>query len=54
VVLDAGNAIEALRLRPARLAVVSKGKIVSTQPRGDATLSLPGRPESGNRRHKLS
>ncbi|WP_370213067.1 amidohydrolase family protein [Roseovarius sp.] len=54
VVLDAGNAIEALRLRPARLAVVSKGKIVSTQPRGDATLSLPGRPKSGNRRHKLS
>jgi cytosine/creatinine deaminase len=44
--------VEALRLRPARLAVVSKGRVVSRQPRGDARLTLPGRPERLNRRHR--
>jgi cytosine/creatinine deaminase len=52
VVLDAGDPVEALRLRPARLAVVSKGRVVSRQPRGDARLTLPGRPERLNRRHR--
>jgi cytosine/creatinine deaminase len=52
VVLDAGDPVEALRLRPARLAVVSKGRVVSRQPRGDARLTLPGRPERPNRRHR--
>ncbi|SHM49870.1 cytosine deaminase [Roseovarius litoreus] len=51
VVLDAGNPIEALRLRPARLAVISKGKVVSRMPREDAGLSLPGRPDTVRRRH---
>jgi cytosine deaminase len=51
VVLDAGNPIEALRLRPARLAVISKGKLVSRMPREDAGLSLPGRPDTVRRRH---
>lgn len=51
VVLDAQNPIEALRLRPARLAVISKGKIISRQSRGDASLTLPGRPRSVRRRH---
>ena len=51
VVLDAGTPIEALRLRPARLAVVSKGKLVSRMPREDAALSLPGRPDTVRRRH---
>ncbi len=51
VVLDAGDPVEALRLRPARLAVISKGGLVSRQPRGDARLGLPGRPESLRRRH---
>ncbi|WP_412507611.1 amidohydrolase family protein, partial [Roseovarius sp. SYSU LYC5161] len=46
VVLDAADPVEAVRLRPARLAVVSKGRVISTTPRGDATLSLPGRPGS--------
>lgn len=50
VVLDAGNPTEALRLRPARLAVVAKGKLVSHQPREDAMLSIPGRPASVRRR----
>jgi len=53
VVLDAGTPIEALRLRPARLAVVSKGKLVSRMPREDAGLSLPGRPDTVRRRHSL-
>ncbi|MHA7851732.1 amidohydrolase family protein [Roseovarius sp.] len=53
VVLDAGNPIEALRLRPARLAVISKGKVVSRMPREDAGLSLPGRPDTVRRRHSL-
>jgi len=53
VVLDAGTPIEALRLRPARLAVVSKGKLVSRMPREDAGLSLPGRPDTVRRRHTL-
>lgn len=50
VVLDAGTPTEALRLRPARLCVISKGKIVSRQARGDAALALPGRPETLRRR----
>lgn len=52
VVLDAGAPIEALRLRPARLAVVSNGKVISRMPREDAELALPGRPETVRRRHK--
>ncbi|MDR9394817.1 MAG: amidohydrolase family protein [Roseovarius sp.] len=52
VVLDAADPVEAVRLRPARLAVVSKGRVISTTPRGDAMLSLPGRPGTVRRRHK--
>ncbi|MGL4312146.1 MAG: amidohydrolase family protein [Paracoccaceae bacterium] len=51
VVLDAGNRVEALRLRPDRLLVVSKGKVVATRDRNDARLSIPGRPTSVRRRH---
>ncbi len=51
VVLDAGSPIEALRLRPARLAVISRGRVISRMPRGQSTLSLPGRPDLRNRRH---
>jgi cytosine deaminase len=50
VVLDAAGPVDALRLRPARLAVVSKGKVISRSPRRDATLSLPGRGASVRRR----
>ncbi|MEY8835035.1 amidohydrolase family protein [Phaeobacter italicus] len=53
VVLDAATPTEAVRLRPARLAVVAKGKIISRSARGDATLSLPGRPGEVRRRHAL-
>jgi cytosine deaminase len=51
VVLDAGDPVEALRLRPARLAVVSKGRLVSESARGDGRLALPGRPATVRRRH---
>lgn len=51
VVLDAGNPIEALRLRPDRLCVIAKGKVISRQTRNDARLDLPGRPNTIRRRH---
>ena len=50
VVLDVGNPVEALRLKPARLFVVSNGAVIAESPRGAARLSLPGRPESVSRR----
>jgi len=52
VVLDAGNPIEAVRLRPERLAVIAKGRLVATRQRQDTLLSLSGRPASVNRRQK--
>jgi len=51
VVLDAGDPIEALRLRPDRLWVVAGGKVISRQARNDARLTLPGRPATVRRRH---
>ncbi|MGF6482098.1 amidohydrolase family protein [Paraburkholderia sp. JPY419] len=44
-VLDARDEIEAIRLRAARLAVVSRGRVVSRAPAARASLSLEGRPE---------
>jgi cytosine deaminase len=44
VVLDARDPAEAIRLRAARLAVVSRGKVVSRSPAAHATLTLEGRP----------
>jgi cytosine deaminase len=51
VVLDAGNPIEALRLRPDRLCVIAKGKVMSRKARNDARLSVDGRPDRVRRRH---
>jgi cytosine deaminase len=51
VVLDAGNPTEALRLRPDRLAVVAKGRVIVERARNDARLAIPGRPASVRRRH---
>ena len=53
VILDAGNPVEALRLRPDRLVVVSKGKVIARRERNDARLALPGRPETARRRHRM-
>lgn len=52
VVLDAADPTEALRLRADRLAVVSKGKVISEKARNDAKLSIPGRPASVRRRRQ--
>lgn len=52
VVLDAGNPVEALRLRPDRLAVISKGKVVAERPRNTTRLTLPGRPATIRRRQE--
>jgi cytosine deaminase len=53
VVLDAGDQTEALRLRPDRLAVVARGKLVAERKRNDARMTLPERPESTRRRYFL-
>lgn len=53
VVLDAGDKTEALRLRPDRLAVVARGKLVAERQRNDARMTLPERPESSRRRYFL-
>lgn len=50
VVLDASSPIEALRLRPDRLAVVSKGRVVAERHRNDCRLDLAFRPQSVRRR----
>jgi cytosine/creatinine deaminase len=50
VVLDAASPTEALRLRPDRLAVISKGKLVAQRARNDARLDLPARPAQLRRR----
>ncbi len=51
LVLDAGDPIEAVRLRPDRLVVISKGNVVSRKQRNDSRLALPDRPKSVRRRH---
>ena len=53
VVLDAGNPIEAVRLRAERLCVVAKGKVVAEREKRDTALSIKGRPATINRRHIL-
>lgn len=44
VLLDAGDPVEAIRLRAARRAVVRRGVVVAESPRAAAVLNLPGRP----------
>ncbi|MGA1210175.1 MAG: amidohydrolase family protein [Gemmobacter sp.] len=51
VVLDAGDPVEALRLRATRLTVIARGRVVAETPRAEATLSVPGRPARLRRRH---
>ncbi|AGI66469.1 cytosine deaminase CodA [Octadecabacter antarcticus 307] len=53
VILDAGDPVEALRLRATRLYVISNGRVISQTPRANASLSLPGRPQTSRRRHTL-
>jgi len=44
VLLQAGDPIEAIRLRATRLAVIRAGQVVATTPAQTASLALPGRP----------
>jgi cytosine deaminase len=53
VVLDAGDPIEALRLRAERLCVVSRGVVVAERERRPTRLDLPGRPATVVRRHRM-
>jgi cytosine deaminase len=53
VVLDAGNPVEALRLRPPRRAVIARGRVVARAPRAASALALPGRPAEVSRRHVI-
>lgn len=45
VILDAGNTVEAIRLRAARRLVMRRGQVVSEAPRAAAMLNLPNRPQ---------
>jgi cytosine deaminase len=51
VVLDAGNPVEALRLRAERLCVIARGKVVAQRTKQETRLSIGGRPGMVNRRH---
>jgi cytosine deaminase len=53
VMLDAGNPVEAIRLRAERLCVIARGRIVAERPRRETALSLVGRPPSVHRQHKI-
>jgi cytosine/creatinine deaminase len=46
VVLQASDPIEAIRIKAARLFVIRRGKVIASQPRRIAKLSLDGRPDS--------
>jgi cytosine deaminase len=46
VLLQARDAVEAIRLRAARLAVIRRGKVIARSPAATATLHLPNRPAS--------
>ncbi len=50
VVLNAGNPVEAIRLRADRLLVVANGKVVARRAPSPMQLSLKGRPDSIDRR----
>jgi len=53
VVLEAGDPIEAVRLRANRRFVIARGKVVAERPASAARLTLPGRPGTIERRHRL-
>lgn len=53
VVLDAGDPVEAIRLRADRLLVVSHGKVVARRAQTETALALPGRPANVSRRFQV-
>ena len=44
VMLQAGDPIEAIRLKPTRLHVIRRGRVIAETPATVATLDLAGRP----------
>lgn len=46
VILDASDPIEAIRLRPDRLLVISRGRIIARKERTKSQLTLPGQEKS--------
>jgi cytosine deaminase len=46
VILQAADAIEALRLKPARLQVIRRGRVIASTPAVEPTLHLSQVPES--------
>jgi cytosine/creatinine deaminase len=53
VVLQAGDPIEAIRLRPARLYVIRRGQVIAETPAAAARLDLSGRTATVDFRHSL-
>jgi len=54
VILDAGDPIEALRLKAQRLKIIRRGRVVAEGPGGGMKLSLPGRPQEVSFRHAIA
>jgi cytosine deaminase len=48
VLLQANDPIEAIRLKPARLAVVRGGKVICETPESVSALAIDGRPNAVN------
>lgn len=53
VVLDAGNPIEAIRLRADRLLVMARGKVIARRDRSPMHLTISGREAAIDRRFKV-
>lgn len=53
VVLDAGNPIEAIRLRATRLMVMARGKVIARRERSPMHISIPGREAAIDRRFEV-
>ena len=51
VLLQAGDPVEALRLRPARLAVIRRGKVIAETPAVSSTVSIGSEPVTVDFRH---
>jgi cytosine deaminase len=53
VVLDAGDPVEAVRLRADRLFVIARGRVIAERDRAPMRIDLPGRAGPVNPRHSL-
>jgi cytosine deaminase len=54
VVLDAGNPIEAVRLRATRLMVMARGKVIARRERSPMHITIPGREAAIDRRFEVN